>query len=164
MFHRVVPAILFSAVAGLAVWFLLCGYEKKKRVVIIKKKGIVITICYVLFLLNITVFFRQKGNGYMIDWIPFDTPGGSHLIFLYAISNIVVFIPLGLLCSYVFAQWSVKKILWTAGLLSGTIELMQLVLQCGDCQTEDVIMNVFGMVIGSWIFKTVKRLEIWKNV
>ena len=96
MIDRALPAFFLSLVIGFGIWGGLCWYEKKKGIMIKKKEATAILAGYILFLLCITVFFRTKGNGYLLDLVPFNTPGGNHLIFLYALSNSVVFIPIGI--------------------------------------------------------------------
>ena len=148
MIDRALPAFLLSLVIGFGIWGGLCWYEKKKGIMIKKKEATAILAGYILFLLCITVFFRTKGNGYLLDLVPFNTPGGNHLIFLYALSNSVVFIPIGILLTNVLPGERRSVIIFLAIILSGGIEVLQFVLQCGDCQTEDVLMNVLGVFVG----------------
>lgn len=78
-------------------------------------------------------------------------------------ANIVMFIPYGLL-SPVFVKRDRNvflKILVTGCLLSVFIEIVQYVFAIGQCDIDDVILNVLGVLIGllgyKFLYKIIKK-------
>lgn len=69
--------------------------------------------------------------------------------------NIVFLIPLGLLAPFIFSKFSWKKCLALA-LSSGlAIETVQVLLQVGIFDIDDVILNVLGVMIGYWAIRVI---------
>ncbi len=67
------------------------------------------------------------------------------------LGNIVLFVPMGILVPTLFPKvksWSWGRFILSAILLIVIIELVQLLLMCGQCDIDDVILNVSGMCIG----------------
>lgn len=67
--------------------------------------------------------------------------------------NIVLFVPIGLLLASICKQWKVWKIALIGCGMSMTIEALQLAFRCGLCETNDVIHNTIGCLIGVWMQK-----------
>lgn len=109
-------------------------------------------------MVQVGVLSRTLGTMRTIVWVPFRTPGGDNLIVLYALANLVLFIPFGVLVPKVFhsvnAFW---KIILVTLVTSVCIEVIQYVLACGYSQVEDVIMNVAGGVVGYLLLRLVER-------
>lgn len=121
---------------------------------------------YVLFLLALTVFTRLPDNEISFELIPFLSyreafkSGDKALIFQY-IGNIMIFIPFGLLlpsCRYSFKgrKAGIKETLIFGVFLSLFIEIFQLVTRFGTFETDDIINNFVGVIIGSVIFSIIK--------
>ena len=132
------------------------NYVKKNRQTVIhkyKERAIVIFAVYIVIMVQMTILFRDIGSGYIIDVVPFNTPGGTNQIILYAFANMVAFLPLGILCPVIWNRmndW--KKMLFIGFFGSLLIEIAQLILQCGEFQIEDLLMNSVGTVIGYIIY------------
>jgi len=65
--------------------------------------------------------------------------------------NIALFIPLGVFIPVLFPKaraWGWGQFILRAVLLITSMELLQLLLMCGQGDIDDVILNVFGMCIG----------------
>ena len=147
--------------------------------------GIVLVMCFILWfckkqqyigrtllafcivvLLNLTVFSRPSDNSAHINLIPFwsYSVGGMQAnknILAEVLLNIVLFIPYGIVAGAVFARkWYVPMIFGM--ILSFMIELLQFILRKGLCETDDVIHNTFGCLIGVGIVKIV--IKCWKEV
>lgn len=141
---------------GVAI--LIINKLEKKGIKLEKKRSryVVIFVSYLVIMLQMAIFFREIGSFSEIDLIPFNTPGGIPHIILYSIANAFVFLPVGILPPMIWKKMNdLKKILLAGFLGSLFIEICQLVLQCGVCQTEDLIMNTVGAGVGYWIYKKV---------
>jgi glycopeptide antibiotics resistance protein len=64
------------------------------------------------------------------------------------IMNIAVFMPIGFLAAIAMRKATWKKVALVGLAISLTIELLQLVLERGYCETDDVINNMLGCLIG----------------
>ena len=65
--------------------------------------------------------------------------------------NMLLFLPLGLSLPFAFPQkWKCKALLSAVAgfLLSVGVEAIQYFFRIGDCETDDVLMNTLGMLIG----------------
>lgn len=71
--------------------------------------------------------------------------------------NLVLFVPIGLLLAGIFSRWKVWKIALIGCGMSVSIEILQLVLRCGLCETNDVIHNTIGCIVGAWIVRCVQN-------
>ena len=67
--------------------------------------------------------------------------------------NVVMFIPVGLLLGLSFREMTWKKAILAGAGLSIFIELLQLIFKRGLCETDDVIHNVLGCMVGYGICK-----------
>ena len=71
--------------------------------------------------------------------------------------NVAAFVPLGILLPCLGAR-TLRGVLVVALLVSGTLELIQLVTILGEADVDDVILNVLGAVIGFVGFKLASAL------
>ena len=112
----------------------------------------------IFFVLAVTILSRDLGSVSELSLTPFaswaDYFKGSNAEFLRTnIFNMLLFMPFGAsLCAVGYPNLSVKKCLiitaMAALFLSVGIEAVQFLLQCGETETDDVIHNVFGAVLG----------------
>lgn len=155
-------AVPVGAVVGIVSWFILSAIEKKHEIIKERKKVAVILIAYLSILLQMGLFSRPFGSIRGIKWVPFATPGGGQLIILYALANLVIFIPAGFLLTKTFRKsldkiWKIALIVLAISLI---VEVVQFIFACGTSEVEDMIMNVIGGVIGYGIArKTIKKSE-----
>ena len=68
--------------------------------------------------------------------------------------NVVLFVPLGLTLSNALniklhTNTSIIITVITSLIISILIEIIQFYFKCGNAQTDDVLMNVFGAFLGS---------------
>lgn len=77
--------------------------------------------------------------------------------FHYLIENILLFIPFGILLYrtlYAYSRkCSLRMILIVVILTSISVELLQYAFSCGKSETDDVITNVLGALIGYMLIK-----------
>lgn len=110
------------------------------------------------FILAVTVLSRDLGSVSELSLVPFsswrDYFNGSNAEYLRTnIFNMLLFMPFGAsLYAVGYPNLSVKKCLiitvTAAFVLSFGVELAQFLLQCGETETDDVIHNVLGAVLG----------------
>lgn len=64
------------------------------------------------------------------------------------ILNVVMFVPVGFLLGCGFPGMTWRRVLCVAVVLSVGIEVLQLLLRRGLCETDDVLHNVVGALMG----------------
>ena len=75
------------------------------------------------------------------------------------LGNIIAFIPLGLFLSLLFKKYvKIKNAFWVSFTLSMLIEVVQLVFSIGYCDIDDVILNVFGSLLGVVLYYLFRNL------
>ena len=129
------------------------GIFTRKDCIRIKVKrmlGVIFTEYFVV-LLCFTVFFRKESEDYVIRYELFHDylVNNMHLL-KDALMNIAIFVPIGF-CSSVFLKhpkW--VKILLISGILSCSIEFSQYILSRGYCDTNDIMNNCIGGLLG-WL-------------
>ena len=71
-------------------------------------------------------------------------------------ANVIMFMPIGFLIShYIRKSWLSVSI---AAVFSASLEFLQFVLRKGLCETDDIISNTFGALIGCYIYL------LWRSV
>lgn len=118
-----------------------------------------VLIFYLVMLIQIALLSREAGSRTTTDLIPFSTWGTSAQSRAYEYENILMFLPMGFLLPAFFKRC---RRLYYAGpvlvLISCVIELTQFITQRGYLQTDDVIMNTIGGVVGYFIWKASSRI------
>lgn len=131
----------------------------------------ILFITYIFIVAAATILLRKNNDGVMrINLQPFI----QYRTAWYSCSmrewrnillNIIMFIPLGFMLPWLFAKlrsvWKVTVINFALSLL---IELVQLVTRCGIFETDDLIHNTLGALIGSCIFQMIYDIIVDKNV
>lgn len=114
---------------------------------------------YGYLVLGITILSRSEGITYIFRPLPFGTWGTDLWHWTLWIENILMFFPLGILF---YILWSpFRRIGWSlfAGFFfSVLIECTQLITRRGKFETDDIMNNVFGMLVGFLICKGIDRL------
>ena len=79
----------------------------------------------------------------------------------YIIENIIMMIPLGVLVPVLWKRiHTVWRCLAVGFFTSLVIEIFQFVSERGFFQTDDIITNVFGTLIGYWIYLCVVKVRL----
>ena len=78
--------------------------------------------------------------------------------------NVVLFMPIGMLLAGILGSHSTSKTVMTGAILSTIVEISQFATQRGLCETDDVIHNTLGCLLGYLIAiaigATVKRIHL----
>ena len=165
LFGKLIIAIPVGVVVVLVMWGAMkiiqtkCSPDSKAVRIITERKGWILGLgFYIAILIQMGVISRTPGSVSEMVWIPFQTSGGSSLIVLYSLANLVIFIPFGVLVPKVFrgvnSVWAMALVTLMTSVL---IEIVQFMLACGYSEVEDVIMNVAGGVIGYLIIKFIEK-------
>ena len=105
-------------------------------------------LLWVTLLMRIGTFIRHI---YFPFWSYKAAITGDFAILIQILENILLFVPFGFLCSSLF-QWSKKRILITACILSILIETSQWLFWLGESEFDDVLHNTLGAWIGCQIY------------
>lgn len=146
-----VPPYIFMALFAFICIGLVIGLVKYRclRVSFIAK---LMFVAYILIIFSATVVFRVPAGFYRFEFIPFWSydaiRSGQNDLLGENYMNILVFIPIGMLLNLAFKKWQWWKIVGTGMLISIVIEAMQLTFKQGMCETDDVIHNTLGCVMG----------------
>ena len=113
---------------------------------------------YLVLLFCSTVIFREDYANTNVKFVLFKGYfTGDMRLLIDALLNVAIFIPIGF-CSSVFLRFPKwLKILLLSVSLSCTIEISQYILSRGCCDTNDVMNNAIGGVVGYWIYRLWRR-------
>lgn len=124
----------------------------------LRRIGLSCLIPYLFLVFAVTVFLRSPNEGSSLILEPFKSYRQYYtndFMWFEIRANILLFIPIGF-----FVPMTIKKPAWLPLLIgagiSVSIELLQLVLHRGTCETDDVISNSIGLIIGFAAFWSVK--------
>ncbi len=155
-----IPYGLAAAVVFLLIMIL---YNRKKygRVSFIIKSSLM--IIYVVVVGHLTLFSRESGIVDRVDLTFFSLLEESSDYTIQLIENVLLFLPAGILCPWMWKQmrnWKRSFLLGFAGSL--LIETLQMLTGRGLFQLDDLITNASGMMAGYGIYQIAKKL--WKGV
>jgi len=151
--------LLFVYAVGLAILLWRNGIREGLRygaMLLLAEWGIVI--------LGIAMLFRGACAERRINIIPlwsyFDYAENSYLKEMAALNilNVALFFPIGLLLGCAFRQMTWRRALAIGAGMSAAIEVLQLIFKRGLCETDDVIHNVVGCMIGYGV------VAVWRNL
>lgn len=154
IFHTIyitdIPVILLTIGLLLLVWSVIgAAFFKRMRII-----GTVLGIVAIAAILYLTVFTRGE-SGAGADFIPFSSFERAKIqpeMYRSMLMNVFLFVPLGLSLPFIFGGSTAKRILLTnliGLLLSVTVEAIQYFCSLGMSETDDVICNTLGTVIGA---------------
>jgi len=108
------------------------------------------------------VFDSAKAFPFRVNWVPFvnlyDYPAMRDVL-INVIGNTVMFIPLGIVWPSVFRELDTHRKVISAGIgVSFCIELLQLPFYDRVSDTDDLILNSLGFVIGYLLYLLVRLL------
>lgn len=114
---------------------------------------------YVFLVLWSTVIDRDWGHVTQVELMPLWNAdiimsGKDPRDLFEIILNILLFMPIGLFLYVLIDRYRLVKIATACLFLSITIEVLQYTLKCGLCETNDVINNTLGGMIGWWSART----------
>ena len=155
------------------IYWVLLGLCLVGSLVLIWWKGVRLGLRYcstlllaewTLLILCATVIFRETNNERGYNLIPFESyfNYGTQSYFLEMfgenILNVLLFVPIGFLTGCGLQRMTWKKVLILGGGYSVLIELLQFIFKKGFCETDDVIHNVLGCIIGYGLWRAVSYI------
>ena len=149
--------ILFCA--GCVFFMIYHGFDKGVRYTIR-----LVLAEYLLFLYCSTVFCRASMEEVHFNLVPFwgYTNYEGELRHLYVIMgnvmNIVAFLPVGILLPLAFERIKFKDVLLCGLGISLSIEVLQYVLKRGFLESDDLIHNTIGCIVGYGLFLVGKKI------
>ena len=138
-------AIPVGIIALLILWGIIKIIEARSSqssrvaTIIKERKGWILGFgFYISLLIQMGIFSRPFGSTRIVNWIPFQVPGGEYLVMLYSLANLVIFIPFGIMVPKGFhGVNTVWKMVLVTFITSVCIELIQYALACGYSEVED---------------------------
>jgi glycopeptide antibiotics resistance protein len=145
--------VLLFVLCVMAVWIF-----SRRKIIRVKLRRLlgVVYIEYLVLMMCATIIFRDYSTCSLgVELVPFwNYKYYTNEVLWETILNIVMFIPVGF-CSAVFIKRpALLKIFLLSMVLSGTIELSQYLLQCGMCETNDLMNNSVGGVLGYLLYRS----------
>lgn len=144
--------ILLLVLCVMAIW--IFSRRKLIRVKLRRLLGVVY-IEYHVLLICATVIFRDSTCALGVEFVPFWNYNEYFTMdVLYeSLLNIVMFIPVGFCTSVFLKRPLLVKIFLLSMALSCSIEVTQYLLMCGFCETNDIMNNTVGGVLGYLLYK-----------
>ena len=151
LFHVDVPeeliaGLLFVAVIGVVTVVRFVESNRRNWIV----GGL--AAAYILVMLWITVISRldrvSEEFRYCLQplWCIDAIKSGLIEVLYEKVFNVIFFVPLGIISALATCKW--WKVLLFGFITSVAIELLQLVTRTGMCETDDILCNTAGFVIG----------------
>lgn len=111
---------------------------------------------YVFLIFASTVISRTMGADFKVEWRLFWSyvaikKGKEYLLYLN-IANVLMLIPVGFLVSCI-GFMNYKKAILTGIMVSGVIEVFQLISKRGLFEFDDIFHNTLGCVIGYLVYR-----------
>lgn len=116
---------------------------------------------WAFLILCATIIFRETGAERRFNLIPFwsyfDYGEQSYFMEMMGenVLNVLLFIPIGFLAGCGLQKMTFKKALFLGGGFSVFIELLQFIFKKGFCETDDIIHNFLGCIIGYGLWRAV---------
>lgn len=150
--------IVLIILGSIFLWTVICKYSK-----IANKLNIILFVVSLVAILYTTLLRRSIGL-YDVILKPFYTFELAKIqpeFYREMLMNVFLFVPLGLSLPYVLSikqgKYVIIKSIVIGLLLSIIIEYCQYYFCIGTCEVDDVIMNTFGLFIGSVSFILYKK-------
>ena len=162
----VLVTLLFSGFLVFSSVYYRLEYREKEKLV--RVSGVVLFALSCLFFVYLAVF-RRYAHDVQPEFTPFwsyrAVISGNYGIDVFAqiIENIVIFIPIGFFLPFLLGEK--RSSFFSVGvfvfLLSLFAELCQLIFRLGVCETDDLINNTAGAVVGFgiWYSMTARTAE-----
>lgn len=163
IYRQPLGAVMAAMLFCMLVWGILGSRFSKQKVW--KWLNVVVCVCSVLIVLYITESSREETDTILIVLQPFHgfiEAKTNPEMYRSMLMNVLLFLPVGLSMPYALPQKISHKTIITVLLafaLSVGIEAMQYYFHLGLCETDDVIMNTSGALLGSMSYRLNVFLE-----
>ncbi len=115
---------------------------------------------YSCLVLEITVFSRSAGEVRILRLAPFATWGTDFWHLTLWLENILMMVPLGILLYILWEPFrKIGRSMLAGSLFSLLIECTQLLGRLGKFETDDIMNNVFGTLLGFLLCKGIGRVS-----
>ena len=106
-----------------------------------------------------TLTLKERFEYYLIPFIDYFNNESTQIFIKLkdGILNVIVFIPLGLYLSFFIKKNKFIKVMLYTLIISLTFEVVQLFTLLGSFQTEDLILNLFSVLLGYLIYKIIYK-------
>ncbi len=157
-------ALIGSILLMLVLFSIMCLLQRETILECLKIRlrylfGLYLLCIYGLMVISITILSRPKGSRIGVDLEPFATISSQLWGIVFPLENILLFIPLGLLLPLLWHYFNHLGYTLGVGLLfSVLIEIVQYVTKRGYLQTDDILTNVVGALIGYIIYRSIRFL------
>lgn len=117
--------------------------------------GIIGALMSIALIFVLTLYGRNGANSRIVNLVPFSFLVDAKVqpeLYRSMFMNVLLFIPFGLSFPFAFSERIKHRILITIALgllLSVGVETVQYFYNLGNCETDDVLMNVLGVMIGT---------------
>jgi len=159
IFAETWPTILLSTVILVSMRIVML-VKNKEQVVLYKELMSLLFIIYVLCLFYVVTF--QDVNYSTSNFVPFTEmfryDFGSRLFIKNILGNMLLFIPFGFFLGYYLKLKKPISILLMCLLVSGTIEVTQLIIG-RVFDVDDIILNLLGGMVGAGIYIMLDKLR-----
>lgn len=144
-----ISIVIIATLIAMLLWPVLAVLLKRQMRIL----SSVVAVLSVMVILYATVFSRGESS-FGVELFPFasfirafEQPEAYRSMFM----NLVLFVPIGLSLPFVFRGKISKKVLLTVlfgFVLSVTIEMSQYLFALGFAETDDIICNTLGTIVG----------------
>lgn len=152
MIRRILATLPISILIGgviTIITLLVIHKIAKKELSLRTRISVVLLGINVIEIIQIALLDRPIGTRRGLVAVPFGLQGGTQLIVIFSVANVLLFIPIGILLPLAIKKLnSAKRVIFVGFAFSICIEVTQYILGCGMTQVEDVIMNTLGVGIG----------------
>ena len=150
--------ILCAIFAGLITYTLY----RRDRMKVSTAIAIPVFVCYIAFVLTITILERTPGREmrYNLElfWTVRAIIDGRRALIIEIFWNIVLFVPIGLTVVVILRRHPMVSVM-VGALLSTGIEVAQLLTHRGLFEFDDILYNTMGAAIGLLIYLLVRKQE-----
>ena len=166
-----IPCYIYQVLFGMLAFCTLFFFVMKG-----KREGLRYTIRLLLiemlfFIYCSTLIYRNSQDKYRYDYRPFWSYdaiyAGNSLLLSESIMNVLTFIPIGMLLGFGYSRCPWWKLIGVGCIFSISIEVLQLITKRGYSETDDVIHNTLGCLIGyslCILFKHIYKIFVVKDL
>lgn len=158
--------VYIETIAIYVVWTIGTILIRGKARKVIAVSGVILSVGLIILY---TIHGRFGGNNRALSLTPFITFINAKIepeLYRTMFMNMLLFIPLGLSLPFVLSR-KIKHCVLAAiilgFLMSAGIELIQFFFHLGRCETDDVIMNTLGVMIGTTSYLVCRIIDRLRN-
>ena len=154
---EVLEGLLAVLCFGALLLFAFYGWKRGWRMV----AGLLL-VEYLFFTCCSTIYYREVLETRKCEWTPFWSyetivSDGDKVLLAENLMNVAVFVPVGVLLGCAFRSMTWWKVLLLGGCISVIIEVMQFCFKRGLAETDDVMHNTLGCLIGYGVYKLARN-------